>query len=131
MERVNELNQRLAQIQDELLGLAPDDFAKKHALHSERDSLRAEAADYGKDRDVTRPSADMIAELKALRAQLAAVRAGYVDAVGQAGAGEAGAWNGPADTIALNAGIDRAQGVERIVHRIARLETILKERGHL
>lgn len=131
MERVDELNKRLAEIQDELLGLAPEDFARKHTLHLERDSLRAEAAEYSEDRDITRPSADMIAELKALRSQLAAIRAGYLNAVGQAGGGEAGAWIGPADTIALNAGIDRAQGVERIVPRIARLETILKERGHL
>lgn len=130
MERIDELNRRLAEIQDELLGLAVDDFARKYALQSERDVLRAETGKYKQDRDAGRPSSDMIAEVKALKNQLISIRSGYVNAVGQAGAGE-GAWNGPADTIALNAGIDNAQGVEQIVQRIARLETILKERGHL
>lgn len=130
MERIDELNRRLADIQDELLQVPSDDFSRKYALHLERDSLRDETAKYKRDQDVDRPSSEMIAEVKALKSQLAAIRSGYVNAVGQAGAGEGG-WNGPADTIALNAGIDKAQGVERIVHRIARLETILKERGHL
>lgn len=130
MGRFDELNQRLAEIQDELLSVSHDDFSRKYALHLERDTLRDESARYKKDQDVDRSSSDIIDEVKALKRQVASIRSGYVNAVGQAGAGEGG-WNGPADTIALNAGIDKAQGVERIVHRIARLETLLKERGHL
>lgn len=129
MDRLEQLNKRLAAIQDELLTLAPDDFRGKNALHIERDGLRAETAEYKEDRDVNRPSADMIKELQALKRQLASIRKGYVSAAGQAGAG--GSHHGPADTIALNSGIDDAQGVERLVHRIAHLETILQGRGHL
>lgn len=131
MERLQELNRRLAEIQDELMKLGPDDFARKYELQVERDSLREETSKYAKDRDLDRASSELIKELKALRSRLTGVRAGYANAVGMAGSMDAAGASGAADSIYLNAGIDKAQGVDGLVQRIARLETILEERGHL
>lgn len=129
MERIDQLNQRLAEIQDELLGVPSLDSSRKYALQLERDALRGEAAKYQHDQDVRRPSSEMIAEVKVLKSQLASMGSGYVN-IDQARAGEGG-WKGSTDTIVFNADVDKAHGVEPIVHRIARLETLLKDRGHL
>lgn len=131
MERLQELNRRLAEIQDELMSLGSEDFARKYELQVERDQLREETSKYARDRDFDRASSELIKELKALRNRLIGIRSGYANAVGMAGSMDAAGSSGAADSIYLNAGIDSAHGVDSLVQRIARLETILEERGHL
>ena len=126
MERLEEINQRLAQIQDELLTLADDDFARRNTLHSERDVLRDEAAAYRRDQDQDRPSSDLIEELKARRSQLESIAAKQADG-SFAGTGSGGA----GDAIGINKGIDEATGRAAVERRIAAIESILTKRGHL
>lgn len=132
MERLEEINQRLAQIQDELLTLADDDFARKNTLHSERDKLRNEAAAYRRDQDQDRPSSELIEELKARRSQLESIANKYVSAAKQADGSFAGTGSGGAgDAIGINKGIDEATGRAAVERRITALESILTKRGHL
>lgn len=130
MEKLDQLNRRLAAIQDELSSLPDDDFARKHALMRERDFLRAEAAAYRDDLTSTRPSTDIIKEIRALRKKVAGAQSGYANAVGLAG-GFDGTGGAAASSIGLNSGIDEGQGIEQTLRRIAALESILADRGHL
>lgn len=132
MERLEEINKRLAEIQDELLALSDDDFATKNALQSERDKLRDEATEYRKDPDQDRPSSELIEELKARRSQLGSIAKKYVSAAKQADGSFAGTGSGGAgDSISINKGIDEATGRAAVERRIAALEAILTKRGHL
>ncbi len=132
MRNLEELNRRLGQIQDELLALPADEFARKNDLQVERDRLRSDAAQFQKDFDLDRPSSELIAELKQRRTQLVSIANKYINPAGAADAGfGAGAYNGPADASSVNRSIDAATGRGQIEQRIARLETILRDRGHL
>ena len=132
MDRLEEINKRLGQIQDELLTLSDDDFARRNALAIERDRLRYEAATFVVDRDKDRPSSELIAELKAKRSQLGSIARKYVAGAKQADGSFAGSGSGgAADTIGINKAIDDSTGRAAVELRIAQLETILKERGHL
>ncbi len=133
MERLEEINRELAAIQDRLLGLGDSDFAARNELHVERDRLRDEAASYRQDRDDTRPSSELIKELKQRHRQLESIRKQYLNPARAAdgGFGGTGAFNGPADAQAINQSIDEGSGRAEVEQRIARLEAILKERGHL
>lgn len=133
MERVEEINRRLGQIQDELLELGADDFAAKNQLHIERDRLRDEATSYQQDRDSTRPSSELIQELKQRHSQLESISKQYINPAKatDGGFGGTGAYNGPADAQAINRNIDEGTGRANVERRIAQLESILKGRGHL
>jgi hypothetical protein len=133
MERLDEINLRLGEIQDELLKLGEEDFPAKSQLHIERDRLRDEASSYYQDRDASRPSSELIQELKQRYRQLDAISRRYVNPAKatDGGFGGVGAYNGPADAQSTNRNIDEGTGRERIEQRIAHLESILKERGHL
>lgn len=133
MKRVEEINHRLGKIQDELLELGPDDFAAKNQLHIERDLLRDEAKSYQQDRDVARPSSELIQELKQRHSQLGSISKQYINPAKatDGGFGGTGAYNGPADAQAINRNIDEGTGRAGVERRIAQLESILKERGHL
>ena len=129
---LEELNHQLGKIQDQLLELGPNDFAKKHRLKTEQDRLRNLAGKYRQDRDAHRSSEDILAELKAREAALEAFRQKMPEASKAAASGlSAGAWEGPGDTMRINQGMKSAHGVEEQIQRIAQLETILKERGNL
>lgn len=133
MERVEEINHRLGEIQDELLKLGADDFAAKSQLHIERDRLRDEAKSYQQDRDVARASSELIRELKQRYSQLESISKQYINPAKatDGGFGGTGAYSGPADAQAINRNIDDATGRANVEWRIAHLESILKERGHL
>ncbi len=132
MERLQEINKRLGEIQDELLALSDDDFARRNALAMERDRLRDEAATFVVDRDKDRPSSELIAELKAKRSQLGSIARKYVAGAKQTDGSFAGTGSGgAAGTIGINKAIDDSTGRAAVELRIAQLETILKERGHL
>jgi hypothetical protein len=133
MERPEQINHRLGEIQDELLELGADDFAAKNQLHTERDRLRDEAATYRQDRDAHRPSSELIEELKQRHSQLESISQNYINPAKatDGGFGGTGAYNGPADAQAINRNIDEGTRRANIERRIARLESILKDRGHL
>jgi hypothetical protein len=133
MERIEEINHRLGEILDDLLELGPDDFAAKNKLHIERDRLRDEAASYHQDRDAGRPSSELIEELKQRHRQLASISKHYINpaTATDGGFGATGAYNGPADAQAVNRNIDEGAGTAEVERRIARIESILTERGHL
>ncbi len=133
MEHLEEINRKLATIQDQLLQLGDDEFAAKDQLHIERDRLRDEAASYQQDRDATRPSSELIKELKQRYSQFESIGTQYINPAKatDGGFGDTGAYNGPADAQAINQHIDEATGRAAVEQRINRLESILKERGHL
>lgn len=127
------LNRRLAEIQDQLLELGPGDFAARHELHTERDHLRGLARGRGADRDAQRSSEELRAELDARKTTLAEIKKGMVNTAGMAGGGGAGSgsYEGPLDGMKINNAIRSARGVDQLVQRITHLESILQERGEL
>ncbi len=133
MKRVEEINRRLGEIHDALLKLGADDFAAKNHLHIERDRLRDEAKSYQQDRDAARPSSELIGELKQRHSQLESIAKQYINPAkaADAGFGGTGAYSGPADAQSINRNIDQGTGRGDVERRIAHLESILKERGHL
>ncbi|MEX1093269.1 MAG: hypothetical protein WEB67_03055 [Acidimicrobiia bacterium] len=133
MERVEEINHRLGEIQDELSKLDAEDFAAKNQLHVERDRLRDEAKSHQQDRDAARPSSELIQELKQRYGQLDSISKQHINPAKatDGGFGGAGAYNGPADAQAINRSIDQGTGRAKVELRINHLESILKERGHL
>lgn len=133
MERLDGINRRLSEIQDELLELEADDIATKNQLHIERDRLRDEATTYRHDPDADRPSSELIEELKQRHSQLKSISNKYINPAKatDGGFGGTGAYNGPSDAQAINRNIDEATGRANVERRIAHLESILKERGHL
>lgn len=130
---LEDLNRRLAEIQDRLLELGPQDFAAKYELHTERDRLRHLVGKYASDRDVQRSSEDLRAELGARKAALEEIKKGMVNTGGMAGGGGAGtgSYEGPLDGMKINNAIRSAQGTDQLVQRITHLESILSERGDL
>lgn len=130
---LDELNRRLGKIQDRLLELGPDDFATRYELHTERDRLRKLSRRYASERDVDRSSEDLLAELRARESALEEIRRKMMNAAAQAGGGGAGAgsFEGPLDAFKINNALMSGTGAEGLIHRIARLETILRERGDL
>jgi hypothetical protein len=132
MARLDDLNRRLGEIQDELMTLESDDFTRKNDLHAERDRLRDEAAGFSKNVDLERPSSELIKELKQRQTQLDSIARGYINPAKAADAGfGSGAYHGPADAQTINRSIDEAAGRARVEQRIAQLEGILRDRGHL
>ena len=133
MERLEEINRKLAAIQDQLLQLGDDEFEVKNQLHIERDRLRDEAKSYQQDRDATRPSSELIRELKQRQSQLASISKRHINPAKAADGSFSGIGldNGPADAQAINRNIDGGTDRGNVERRISHLESILKERGHL
>lgn len=130
---LDELNRRLARIQDRLLELGPGDHAQRYRLKVEQDRLRGQARRFARDRDVDRSTEDLKAELEAREKALEEVRRKMMNAAAQAGGGGAGAgsFEGPLDAFKINNALISGSNAEALMQRIARLETILGERGEL
>ena len=130
---IDELNRRLAQIQDRLLELSPNDHAQRYQLKVEQDRLRRQARRFATERDVERSSEDLKAELLARESALEEVRRKMMNAAAQAGGGGAGAgsFEGPLDAFKINNALISGSNAEALMQRIARLQTILRERGDL
>lgn len=129
---LDEINRRLAEIQAELWDLGADDFEARYALQMERDRLRDQVRT-SIDLDADRPTEELLAELEARRGSLAQIQESMVSSAGMSGGGGdgAGSYAGPGDGVKLNTEILTAAGAARLTERIARLETILTERGAL
>lgn len=130
---LDELNRRLAEIQDRLLELGREDFAARYELQLEQDRLRRQSRRHASDRDSNRPSQELLAELRARESALEQIRRGMVNSAAQAGGGGggSGSFEGPLDGFKINNAMTSATGADKLMQRIARLETILKERGDL
>lgn len=128
---LDELNRRLAQVQDRLLELGPDDFAQRYRLKIEQDRLRSQAKRFATERDVDRSTEDLKAELRAREAALEEVRRKMMNAAAQAGGGGGGtgSFEGPLDAFKINNALISGSNAEALMQRIARLETIIEERG--
>lgn len=128
---VEEINRRLADIQDRLLALAPDQYAEKYELQLVRDRLR-DLARSTEDLDSRRSTPNLRAELEARREELERLQKSMVSSAGMhGGGGLSGAYEGPADGVKLNTEIIAATGADRLAARISRLESILADRGAL
>jgi len=125
----DDLAARLAAIQDALLALPADAFAQKHELLKERDVLRGAAADFAGELDAQRSDDDLLAELKALRAQLHELEKTRIDPVGQSGGGAGGASVGMGmDAVAMNQQMMDAGGARSLQARIGVLKGLLADR---
>lgn len=129
MEPSNDLAIRLAEVQDALLALPDDAFAEKYALLKERDELRAQAAGYAEELEDGRSDEDLLAELKALRAQMKALAKQKINMVSQAGESGSGAVYSGSGGLDINTKMMQASGADQIRERIARITRILTERG--
>lgn len=126
----DEINRRLAEIDEELWSLGPGDYSSRYQLHIERDRLRDRVRGSG-DADIDRSTEDLLSELDARRKSLRAIQESLVSSAGMSGGGGAGAgsFEGPADGVKLNTEIVAATGAKKLAQRVAKLETILTERG--
>ncbi len=125
----DELGLRLAQIQDALLALPDDAFAEKYELRKERDRLRDEAAGHAGELETQRSDADLLAELGALRQQLAVLNRQKIDLVSQAGGGSGTGEMGNLGGTNINLRMMQASGADQIQARIGRIIGILTDRG--
>ena len=130
---LDQLNQRLGRIQEMLLELGPDDHAERYELKVEQDRLRKAARKYASEPDRERTTENLLAELRARESQLEEIRKKMMNAAAQAGGGGAGAgsFEGPLDAFKINNALMSGSGAEQLMQRIARLQTILGERGAL
>jgi hypothetical protein len=120
----------LADLQDKLIALPDDAFAERYALEKQQDALRARAARFRADWDAQQPTAELTAELAALRSRIAAIEADRIDLVSQAGGGTlAGPGADGWGAVGINQQIEQAHGAQPIRDRIARIVGILADRG--
>ena len=126
------VSRRLAEIQDELLDLEPSEFKARYELQKERDGLRDLVRGHF-DTDAGRSTEDLLAELAAREEALEQIQESMVNSAGMSGGGgaETGSYAGPADGLNLNTEILASSGAMELSQRIARLRTILTERGAL
>jgi len=124
------INRRLAEIDEELWSLGPGDYSSRYQLHVERDRLRDRVRG-SSDADIDRSTEDLLSELDARRKSLKAIQESLVSSAGMSGGGGegAGSFDGPADGVKLNTEIVAATGAKELAERVAKLETILTERG--
>ncbi len=125
---LSNLVRRLAEIQDELLALPNDEFAKRHELLQERDALRQEAAAHAGELDAGRSDEELLAELGSLRSQLKQLSRQKINLVSQAGESGSGEM-GNVGAFDINARMMKAGGAEQIRARIGRITGLLTERG--
>lgn len=133
MREVDEIVKRLSEVTDELLALKVGDFAARFRLETERDGLRARAAEFHERKDEGRSTEDLRAELTARRKQLEQVHDGLVNRATQASSASgqsAGAERaiGAEKGGTINNAMRQAQGTGSIVARIAELEQELDRR---
>jgi hypothetical protein len=127
---LDSVTRSLADIQDQLIALPRDAFAERYALEKQQDTLRVAAARFRSDWDTQQPTADLTAELAALRSRIGAIEAERIDMVSQSGGGSlAGPGADGWGAVGINQQIEKAHGAQPIRDRIARIVGILADRG--
>ena len=126
---IDDITRDLARVQDQLLGLVSDDFSARYALLKEQDALRHEAEAYAADWDAQRPTAELVIELAEARSRLRE-ETDRVSLSGLAGiGGSAGIVGGAMASLTIQA--KQASDLDAIKARVAKLESLLTERGVL
>lgn len=129
MADIGDLTRRLAEVQKELWDLPDDAFAERYELKQKQAALRAEAAQYAKRLDDERSTEDLLAELSALRTQMASIEGERINLVYQAGSGGSSSGEmGNLGGVALNKGIEDAMGLPKVRARIGVIKGILADR---
>jgi hypothetical protein len=124
---VDALNRELAQVQDALLALPADAFAERHELLKRRDELREQAAAVAISADDGKSTADLEAEVAALRRrreELISTRIGFATGKGGSAQGPtSGAW------VGLGRAAKDGAGMDQLNARISKIERLLAERA--
>lgn len=128
MGNLDSLNRELADIQDRLLALAPDDFEERYRLQSRQDELRNEAAGFEQDWLKERSTEDLEAELAQLRRHAEELVASKSGMVSGKGGGSHSAVSGAFAKLALDVKQTVADEVGRILVRIDHIEAVLASR---
>lgn len=124
---IDDITRDLARVQDQLLGLASDDFSARYPLLKEQDALRHEAEAFAADWDAQRPTGELVIELAEARSRLQE-ETDRVSMSGIAGiGGSAGIVGGAMASLTITA--KRASDLDAIKARVAKLESLLTERG--
>ncbi len=128
----DEVRSRLAEITEQLIGVADDDFATKFRLQSEQDRLREQARSVPYDRFAHRSDEAVIEEARSLEARMRGLRAKTVNRATMASAdGNSMASDAfPGGSLAsLNAAVVSAGGGVEISERLALVMQELERRG--
>ena len=130
MSDIDAILNELADIDQKLEELPADAYDERITLRSRHEELRQEAAQLAAAAQDDRPTAEIQAELGALRHQLQEIEDGKIDVVMQSGGGGAA---GPGaeglGAIGINQQIDSASGADEIRHRANHLTELLRRRG--
>jgi hypothetical protein len=128
MTSPGEIVRLLSEVQDELIALPDDAFAQRWELRKRQDELREQAREFSYPMYEDKFDDELLAELRALREQMKWIEKQRIDLVVQAGSG--GVSNmGNLGGVAINKGIDDAQGLPQIKSKIGRIKGILEDRG--
>lgn len=100
-------------------------------MKTEQDRLRKLTRQYAQDPDANRSSEDLMAELDPRKSALEVFGKQMEESAKMASAGLGAGSGGPGDASIINAKMKSAHNINEQTQRIARLETILKERGDL
>ncbi len=133
MSGLDDIVRRLSEVTDELLALEDADFPNRFRLETERDALRAQAADFHQRKDEGRSTEQLHAELTARRRQLEQLREQLINRAAQASAasGRGGGGERPIGADrggTINHAMMEAQGTRSVVARIAEIEQELARR---
>ncbi|MCP3857326.1 MAG: hypothetical protein GY745_22290 [Actinomycetia bacterium] len=130
-EDLDALVRRMAEIADELVGLADHEFERSYALRQEQDELRSRAEVFKERKDSSRTTEALEAELEVRRSQLQALEKQELDLVSMAGGsgGGGGMSASGAEFGPINEAILSAAGAGEVQARIAEISRELERRG--
>jgi hypothetical protein len=128
MTSPGDIVKQLSEVQDELLALPDDAFAQRWELRTRQAELRDRARDFSYNMYEDKFDEELLDELRALREQMKQIEKQRIDLVVQAGSG--GISNmGNLGGVAINKGIDDAQGLPQIKAKIGQIKGVLEDRG--
>jgi hypothetical protein len=128
MTSPGEIVRLLSEVQDELIALPDDAFEQRWELRKRQDELREQAREFSYPMYEDKFDDELLAELRALREQMKWIEKQRIDLVVQAGSG--GVSNmGNLGGVAINKGIDDAQGLPQIKAKIGQIKGVLADRG--
>ena len=128
MTSPGDIVRQLSEVQDQLNALPNDAFAQRWELRVRQDELREQARGFSYAPYEDKFDDELLDELRALREQMKWIEKQRIDLVVQAGSG--GISNmGNLGGVAINKGIDDAQGLPEIKAKIGQIKGILADRG--